>query len=326
MTKLLNTCCEDLKSVAGAQFWLDEPLPQSSAVFKDEWEPPPSAIGTYYKTTFVRKCIRVLICEGAVHDGSTYTSLGSVSVWLLRKATAPTTADRPEWMRGERDTARWLTYFNPKEQYKKGRHNSYGQDPAGDSSWVAGGTTHYDITTSGNRQRVFDAVVAPQLNGQGSTVAAASTLGSTTLYVSGSNATSRHNANGFSHSPFLRLRIAGDDTIYTATSWNWDGGNSRWYVTITPPLQVATAGSEAITYLCCHPIPSGLPHDLLLYATTFKFVLMSKVREEVPASSPVEYRWQAGSKTIVSSSTAGTRIDPYLFYWKCEPRSYYAVP
>lgn len=327
VTVLLNTCCEDLKSVAGAEFWLESPLPYGPSDMFGQWTPPPASTGTFYKSTIVRKCRRIVIAEGAIHDGSTYTSLGTISIWLIRKTTPTTPLVRPEWMRGERNTARWL-HWNPGAILKnRGRRStSHAADPSGDCAWFEGGTTSYDLTTGTNRQRIFDAVVDAQQNGQGGTIAAVSSAGEGVVYIAGSNATDRHNADGFTVSPFTRLRIGSDATIYQATAWAWYAGGGMWFATVTPGLMAATTVGATVTYLRGHPIPPGIPHDLLFDAMTFKYAKISKVREVVPDSDPIEYRWQAGSKAIVASGNAGTKIQPYIFYWRCEPRAYYAAP
>lgn len=324
---LLNTCCEDLRSVAGAEFWLENPLPYGPSDFFDEWMPAPSAVGTYYKSTFVQKCRRVVIAECAVHDGSTYTDLGTLSIWLIRKTTPTSGLVRPDWKRGERDTQRWLQWRPDLKLKNSGRRApAHNYDAAGDCAWFEGGTVSYDLTTIASRGRIFDAMIEPQTNGQGGTIAAVTSAGGATIYVAGADATDRHNASGFTSSPFLRLRLGTDATIYQATAWSWDGGNSRWQATVTPPLRASTTIGAAVTYLRGHPMPPGIPHDLLFDCMVYKYVKLSKVREVVPDSDPVAYRWQAGSKVIVASGNAGTKIQPYIFYWRCEPRSYYAAP
>lgn len=326
VTILSNTRCEDLRSVAGSEFWFEIPLPYGPSDFFDEWQPPPSSIGTFYKSTIVQKCRRIVIAEGATHDGSTYTSLGALSIWMIRKTTPTTGLVRPDWKRGERDTARWLQW-NPSAILKNAgrRPPTHIEDASGDCAWFEGGTVSYDLTTSTSRGRVFDAMIDPQVNGQGSTIASVTSAGGSMVYVAGADATDRHNASGFTSSPFLRLRLGTDATIYQATAWSWDGGNSRWQATVTPPLRASTTIGAAVTYLRGHPMPPGIPHDLLFDCMVYKYAKLSKVREVVPDSDPVEYRWQADSKEIVARGNAGTKIQPYLFYWRCEPRSHYAA-
>ncbi len=329
MTILLNTGCTDLRSVPGASFWLAWPLPytQGGGDFFEQWEPPPSAAGTYYRTTFVPRCRRILLCEGAVHNGTTYTSLGTVSTWLLAKATPPASAPRPEWMRGEKDTRRWTgPNFDPTLQYAEGRHHRPGPDEDGRAAWIEGGTTSFDVTSSTARQRLYDALIAPQVNGPGATLAAAAGAGAGSVCFSGSAAGHAHNAGGIAASPALRLRIGTDATIYTASSITWDAGSGWWSAAISPALQAAADSGASVTWLAGIPMPPDLPHDLLLEATVYKYVKMSKVREVIPDSDPVAYRWQTGSKTILVSAEAGIRIQPWLYYWKCEPRAYYAAP
>lgn len=249
------------------------------------------------------------------------------SIWLIRKTTPTTGLVRPDWKRGERNTARWLQWDPSAILRNAGRRSpAHIEDAAGDCAWFEGGTVSYDLTTGTNRGRIFDAMIDPQTNGQGGTIAAITSAGGSVIYVAGADATDRHNASGFTVSPFLRIRIGPDATIYQATSWTWNSGNSRWQATVTPGLQAATTIGATVTYLRGHPMPPGIPHDLLFDCMVYKYAKLSRVREVKPDSDPVEYQWQAGSKAIVASGNAGTKIKPCLFYWRCEPRAYYAAP
>lgn len=321
VTILLNNRCDDLRSIAGSEYWYEEPLPYGSGDLFDEWYPAPSSTGTFYQTSIRTKCGRVVIAEGAVHDGSTYTTLGTLSVWLIRKTTPSATLDRPEWKRGEGDVARWSGWYVDAELDKRGWPVVGGQN-----AWFNGGSVSFDLTTSGARQRVFDALIQPQRNGQGTTLGADISVGDRLIRISGSDATSRHNSSGFTVSPKMRIRIGTDPTIYTINTPSWSPTWLNWWSYITPAPQVAASAGTTITYLRGIPMQPNIPHDILFRCTVYKYVKMSKVREVIPDSDPVQYMWQAGSKTFITQANAGARIRPSLFYWPCEPRSHYAAP
>lgn len=325
LTILLNTACADLKSVEGSEFWVEDPLPYQPSDFC--WYPNPlTSVGTFNKTKFVHRCGRVVICEGAVHDGTTYTTLGTQTVWMVAKTTPPV-LDRPEWMRGERDTARWLQLFHPdmvlqgSGKFKARRWWPPDENPMGDCAWVQGGTISFTVPA----QRLFNAMILPQVNGPTSTIAANSSLGAGTIYVSGSAATDNHNTNNYAQSPLLHIRIGTDPTIYQATSGTWDAGNSRWQFTVSPALQVAATATDAVTWVRGRAMPPGIPHDLLLVCRVYRWIKYERTSELVPDSDPPEYQW-AGGSSVVAKANAGTRINPYLFYWRCEPREHYAAP
>lgn len=328
MTILLKPDCHDLRNVGGAEFWLENPLPKGAADFKNEWTYPPTAAGTFYRTTFLRRCTRVLLCEGAQHDGSTYTTLGTISTWQIAKASPPG-GDRPEWMRGERETARWSAPFDPTEKYsRQGRWSDRRPmlpeiDPAGILAWVNGGSYTFTVDDATGRQRIFDALIEPQPHGLGTALADDADLMDTTVRVSGTDpdTIARHSADGFAQAPALLVRLGSDATIYRLTNMAWSSG--AWTASIAPAVRVAQVSGAAVTYLRGIPMPPGIPHDLLLQAVVYKWVRKSRVAELVPDSDPAEYQW-AGDSEIAESGNAGTKIRPRLFYWGCEPRGYYA--
>ena len=329
MTILLKADCHDLRSTPGSQFWLEHPLPFGPSDYRDEWTYPPTAAGTFYRTTFLRRCTRVLICEGAEHDGTTYTTLGTISTWQIAKATPPG-GDRPEWMRGGRDTERWTSsVFDPTEKYsRQGRWSDRrpilpDPDPAGILAWVNGGTYSFTVNDSAGRQRIFDAVIAPQVNGLGDELAEDADLFDTTVRIVGSDpgAIPNHNADGFAQSPALLARFGPDPTIYRLTNLYWSAG--AWTASVAPSIRAAQTAGAAVAFLRGVPMPPGIPHDLLLHAVVYRFRKKARVAELVPDSDPAAYQW-AGDSTLVEDANAGTKIWPRLFYWGCEPREHYA--
>lgn len=290
MTILLNTGCIDLRSVPGSVFWLDGwPLPFT-----------PADYGSGSERTFCRKkCKRAIVCEGATHDGTTYTSLGTVTKYWLRKQAPALALDRPVWDRGEREAERWTsaTLFDP-----SGYLNVSG--PADTVSWTGGGATSFDIDTLTGRARVFAALVTPQPpDAMPATTSADVAAGGASIPMGVALDTEKYNAGGFSTGR-LMLRVGSDPTIYTASI----SGSS---LLVSPGLAVAAPAGTAIAFVRGIPMPPEIPHDLLLECEVFEFVTWRKPVPGVP-----------GGK--VSAQLAGIRITPHLYYWKCEPRAHYA--
>ena len=292
MTILLNTGCHDHRSVSGSTFWLGGwPLPFTATDY-----------GTGTTRTFMRnKCWRVVICEGAEHDGTTYTTLGTVTKYWLRKQAPALALVRPVWQRGERDILRWSssTWFAA-----DGYNDASG--PPSTVSWIDGAATSFDLTTSGNRQRIFDGLIQPQPpDDMPAGILAAASAGAASVFI-GAVGASRYNSAGYATGKLLVRIGTADKTIYQATIVGTT-------LAISPSLQFAAAAGTAVTFVSGIPMPPDIPHDLLLECEVYEFVTWLK-----PTGAPPS----GGGK--VSAQLAGIRITPHLYYWKCEPRAYYA--
>lgn len=374
MTILLNNRCHFPAEYTGLPFWTEWPLPVVPGVSPPLPATLPTTGTTYTRTQVYARCYRYLFLEGAVHNGSTYTSLGTITSYGYKIEDSPATPEpeeRPLWWRNGVDMRRFtfpqLIYPNGFDEYDK---------TAGFNAVVLRTRDRvlrpasYSFTVSPDK--LFESVVAgtwpfncgTTVTGEVNPPRTSVDYRLTFALTSPSPSRNNYNANGVldgwlsSTMHTVYARIAGDDTIYRLGVYD---AVDHYRATITPPLQKDASAGSAVTPLRHIPMPPGIPHDLMLYCTTFKY------RQKTGTVEYIEFAtdWQGGSapdipegatlirtesyfdeidstmyyrniyhtdedKKIVwgewgAFSNGSTRIVPYLYYSPCEPRSYYAT-
>lgn len=122
MITFQNTCCLPSGEWEGRKLWAEWPLPFDAASLFDAHRDLPydeeghlaltaAEVGEYTLSRFKHRCTRWVVLEGAAHNGSTYTSLGTETCYGTRieahPAVDPVAKERPIWRRDGRDVPRF---------------------------------------------------------------------------------------------------------------------------------------------------------------------------------------------------------------------------
>lgn len=287
---------------SGSPFWSEWPLPFPAGSLTGGYVPPVDGVGVYVKKRIRKRCDRVVILEGAIHDGTTYTSLGTEIVLGRKVRTTGTPSafveERPYyWDNGAASDRLYprdgFVIEDGFEQYKRN----------GDGTWlrgVGGALVVEEVkdvvllpaskTFSIPAGSLFKAMVGGvPMYSAGGTLSAVS---GTSLTFACSAPASIGGGGGWYDSDGVQnwadgdwgtvfCRLSGDDTVYTAAV-TFNAGADTVVVTIASPALQSTpvVGVTTLTILRRAAIPANVPHDLLLLCTTYKLETLTRTIAE----------------------------------------------